>query len=267
MGKTILTIAACAAAASGAFGALELGSIVTSFNATIESGPSTFFPLGLAYDGAELWTGHAGCVGEWTITGSRKTIHDISGYYCSETAYDRSAGRLYVIARRLISPYYILGVEASSGSVVSSFVAPSPFLMPSGLTFADGYLYIADTNKSLILKTTADGSVVSSIDPGVLKVKGLAWDGDTAGGPFLFACEMNYEHTIHQIKASSGSVVRSFDGPPFTGNIVALTWDGEYLWACQNYAARYMYAFQFIAHAPEPAVLPTSLGKVKTLFR
>jgi len=88
-----------------------------------------------------------------------------------------------------------------------------------------------------------------------------------AGEPYLFACETNAKHTIHQINPSSGSVVKSFDDPPFAGNIVGLAWDGTYLWACQNYAARYMYAFQFIAHKPEHAVLPASLGKVKALFR
>jgi hypothetical protein len=109
--------------------------------------------------------------------------------------------------------------------------------------------------------------VVSIINPGVFAIKGLVWDGDTAGGPYLFACETNTKHTIHQINPSSGSVVKSFDGPPFAGNIIGLAWDGTYLWACQNYMGQDMYAFQFIAYDPNPSISPASLGKIKSLYR
>jgi hypothetical protein len=243
-----------------------LGSIVGSFNATVEVGSSRYYPLGLAYDGAEFWTGHSKYAAEWTMTGSRKSMHYINAGINYETAYERGAGRLYAI-NRLSSTYRVLAIAPTSGSIVSSFVVPAPFTVPQGLTFGGGYLYIADMYQSRILKTTTTGSVVSNIDPGVFALKGLAWDGDTAGGPYLFACETNAKHTIHQINPSSGSVVKSFDGPPFTGNIIGLTWDGTYLWACQNYWSTYMYAFQFIAHDPNPAVSPASLGKIKSLYR
>ena len=144
---------------------------------------------------------------------------------------------------------------------------PAPFTVPQGLTFADGYLYIADMYQSRILKTTTTGSVVESFNPGVFAIKGLGWDGDTAGGPFLFACEMDAAHTIHQINPSTGSVLSSFAGPTFQGNIIGLTWDGSYLWACQNYAGQDMYAFQFIAHDPNPGIAPASIGKIKALYR
>jgi len=122
-------------------------------------------------------------------------------------------------------------------------------------------------NQSRILKTTTAGSVAASINPGVFGIKGLAWDGDSAGGPFLFACEANAKHTIHQINPSTRSVIRSFDGPPFSGNIIGLAWDGAYLWASQNYMGQDMYAFRFVAYDPNLGVSPASLGKVKALFR
>jgi hypothetical protein len=78
---------------------------------------------------------------------------------------------------------------------------------------------------------------------------------------------MNAAHTIHRIDPSGGSVVSSFDGPPFTGNIIGLAWDGTYLWACQNYMGQDMYAFQFVAYDPNPAVAPSSVGRIKALYR
>lgn len=161
----------------------------------------------MAYDGAELWTGHSRYAAEWTLTGSRKSMHYINAGINYETAYDGGAGRLYAI-NRLSSTYRVLAINPASGSITSSFVVPAPFTVPQGLTFGGGYLYIADMYQSRILKTTTTGSVVSSINPGVFAIKGLAWDGDTAGGPYLFACETNAKHTIHQINPSSGSVVK-----------------------------------------------------------
>jgi hypothetical protein len=266
MRKAALIVAASAAVATGAFATSYLGSIVGSFNATAQVGSSNYYPLGLAYDGAEFWTGHSRYAAEWTVTGSRKSMYYINAGVNYETAYDRGANRLYAI-NKLSSTYSVLGIDPSSGSIVNSFVVPSPFTTPQGLTFGGGYLYIADMYQSRILKTTTTGSVVSSINPAVFAIKGLAWDGDTSGGPYLFACEANSNHTIHQINPSSGSVVKSFAGPAFAGNIIGLTWDGTYLWACQNYIGNYMYAFQFIAYDPNVGISPASLGKVKALYR
>ncbi len=266
MKKTVLIAAAFAACAVSASATSYLGSIVGSFNATVRVGSSSYYPLGLAYDGAEMWTGHSRYAAEWTLTGSRKNMHYINAGINYETAYDRSAGRLYAI-NRLSSVYRVLGIEPSSGSIVNSFVVPSPFTVPQGLTFGGGYLYIADMYQSRILKTTTSGSVVASVNPGVFGIKGLAWDGDTAGGPYLFACEANAKHTIHQINPASGSVVKSFDGPPFNGNIIGLAWDGTYLWACQNYMGQDMHAFQFIAYDPNVNISPASVGRIKALYK
>lgn len=266
MKKTVAIAAAVLTSVVGAQATSYLGSIVGSFNATVRVGSSGYYPLGLAYDGAEFWAGYTRYVAEWTSTGSRKNMHYVNAGVNYETAYDKGADRLYAI-NRLSSTYWILGINPTSGSIESSFVVPSPFTVPQGLTFGGGYLYIADMYQSRILKTTTAGSVAASINPGVFGIKGLAWDADTAGGPFLFACETNAAHTIHQINPSTGSVIRSFDGPPFTGNIIGLTWDGTYLWACQNYMGQDMYAFQFIAYDPNIRVSPASVGRIKALYR
>ncbi len=265
MKKTVMIAATFAACLGSASATSYLGSIVGSFNATVHVGSSGYYPLGLTYDGAELWTGHSLYTAEWTLTGSRKNMYYIGGLNY-DTAYDRSAGRLYAI-NRLSSVYRVLSIDPSNGSIASSFVVPSPFTVPQGLTFGGGYLYIADMYQSHILKTTTAGSVAASINPGIFGIKGLAWDGDTSGGPYLFACEVNSQHTIHQINPATGSVVKSFDGPPFTGNIVGLAWDGTYLWACQNYAGPDMYAFRFIAYDPNVKIAPTSAGRIKALYR
>lgn len=252
--------------AGNVWGTSYLGSIVSSFNATARVGASNYFPLGLTYDGTYFWTGHSRYVAAWTATGSRANMHYLNDGITYDTAFDRNNNTLYGI-NRLSSVYRVVTVEPSTGSITSSFVVPTPFTVPQGLTFAGGYLYIADMYQSRILKTTTTGSVVDSINPGVFAIKGLAWDGDTAGGPFLFACEMDTAHTIHQINPSTGSVLSSFAGPTFTGNIIGLTWDGTYLWACQNYMGNNMYAFQFIAHDPNPGVAPASVGRIKALYR
>ncbi len=265
MKKTAIVTAFLLTVGSGALATSYLGSIVSSFNASVSVGSFTYYPLGLAYDGSDLWTGHMMYVAEWTRTGSRKNMHYINAGTNYETAYDRGGNRLYAI-NKLSGTYWILAIDAGSGSITNSFVVPSTFTAPHGLTFGGGYLYIADLYQSRILKTTTTGSVAGSINPKVFAIKGLAWDGDTTGGPFLFACEANAKHTIHRINAASGSVVKSFDGPKFGGNIIGLAWDGTYLWACQN-GLNFYYAFQFVAYDPNVGVSPATLGKIKALYR
>ena len=264
----VLTVGLALALVAPVLATSYLGSIVGSFNATAAVGAFRYYPLGLTYDGAEFWAGYSKYAAEWTKTGSRKSMYFINGGTNYDTAYNRGAEpeHLYAI-NKLSKVNRILTIDPGSGSITSSFVVPSPFTVPQGLTFGGGYLYIADMYQSRILKTTVNGSVVSSINPGVFAIKGLAWDGDTAGGPYLFACEFNAKHTIHQINPSSGSVVKSFDGPAFTGNIISLAWDGTYLWTCQNYAGQNMYAFGFIAYEPNVGISPASLGRVKALFK
>jgi hypothetical protein len=264
IGRTLFTVFILVA--GSAWGTSYLGSIVGSFNATATVGSFRYYPLGLAFDGTYIWTGHSKYIAEWATTGSRENMHYLNDGITYDTAYDRNNNTLYGI-NRLSSTYRVVAVDPSSGSITSSFVVPAPFTVPQGLTFANGYLYIADMYQSRILKTTTTGSVVESFNPGVFAIKGLAWDGDTTGGPFLFACEMNAAHTIHQINPSTGSVLSSFAGPAFTGNVVGLAWDGTYLWACQNYAGQDMYAFQFIAHEPNTGLAPASIGKIKALYR
>jgi len=82
--------------------------------------------LGLAYDGADLWTGHSLYAAEWTLTGSRKNMHYVNAGVNYDAAYDRGADRLYVI-NKLSSVYGILGINPTSGSIVNSFVVPAPF--------------------------------------------------------------------------------------------------------------------------------------------
>jgi DNA-binding beta-propeller fold protein YncE len=266
MKKVAVSAALVLTLAGGALATSYLGSIVGSFNATLALGSTRYYPLGLAYDGSDLWAGYSRYAAEWTLTGSRKNTHYINAGINYETAYDQANNRLYAI-NRLSSVYWILTIDPGSGSITSSFQVPSPLTVPQGLTFGGGYLYIADMYNSRILKTTTTGSVAGSIDPKVFSIKGLAWDGDTSGGPFLFACVMDANHTIHRINPTSGSVVKSFKGPPFSGNIIGLTWDGTYLWAAQNYMGQDMYAFQFIAYDPNVGVTPTTLGKIKALYR
>lgn len=266
MKKVAISAALILTLAGGALASSYLGSIVGSFNATLQLGSSRYYPLGLAYDGSDFWAGYSRYAAEWTRTGSRKNTHYINAGINYETAYDQAKNRLYAI-NRLSSVYWILTIDPGSGSITSSFRVPSPLTVPQGLTFGGGYLYIADMYNSRILKTTTTGSVAGSIDPKVFSIKGLAWDADTAGGPYLFACVMDAKHTIHRINPSSGSVVKSFDGPKFTGNIIGLAWDGKYLWASQNYMGQDMYAFQFIAYEPYVGVAPATLGKIKALYR
>lgn len=265
MNKTAIVTAFLLTVVSGALATSYLGSIVSSFNASITVGGYNWSPLGLAYDGSDLWIGYLGYAAEWTLTGSRKNLYSIYGIN-KDTAYDQASNRLFAI-NELSSVFWILTIDPGSGSIMDSFTVPSRFTDPLGLAFGGGYLYIADSLDTTILKMTTAGSVAGSIDPKVLTIRGLAWDGDTAGGPFLFACVMDGKNTIYRINVASGSVVKSFDGPKFTGNIIGLAWDGKYLWGCQNYASRELYAFQFVAYDPNVGVSPASVGRVKALYR
>jgi hypothetical protein len=162
-----------AATVAAAWATTYLGSIVSSFNATVRVGSSGYYPLGLAYDGTGLWTGHSRYVAAWTLAGSRTNMHYLNDGITYDTAYDQGNGVLYGI-NRLSSTYRIVAVNPSTGSITSSFVVPAPFTVPQGLTFGGGYLYIADMYQSRILKTTTTGSVAASINPGVFAIKGLA---------------------------------------------------------------------------------------------
>jgi len=263
MKKAAISAVLALTLAGGALATPDLGSIVGSFNATLRRGSAYSFPLGLAYDGSDFWAGYSAYVAEWTQTGSRKNMYYLNWGTNYEAAFDQANNRLYLISS--LGANWILAIDPGSGSVINSFLLP--FTYPKGLTFGGGYLYIAGSRQSWMLKTTTTGSIAGSIDPKVLAISGLAWDSDTAGGPYLFACVKDANHTIYRINPTNGSVVKSFKGPAFEGNITGLTWDGKYLWACQNRAGRDQYAFQFIAYEPNVGVTPATLGKIKALYR
>jgi hypothetical protein len=98
-----------------------------------------------------------------------------------------------------------------------------------GLTFAEGQLWSLDARRNDLLGIDpSTGAVVTTRHLEVRKARGLAWDGRS------FWCGSDDGRFIHQVDAANGKVLRSLDrrswdpDSPFT--LVALAWDGKYLW-------------------------------------
>ena len=101
------------------------------------------------------------------------------------------------------------GAEAP-GDIALSLASPSTG--PTGLTYADGYLWSADEDTDTIYKLDpVDGSVEDSFPAPGSCPTGLAWDDDG----YLW-CADSCSDTIYRIDPSGGAVLDSFPAPGTT---------------------------------------------------
>lgn len=242
MRKRIIINFVFAAVAAGAFGA---GSIVSSF-------PSPFWTFGKGLDF------HGGYI--YHVTNATRT--------CYQTTTTGS------IVRSITFPNDMRGVHFTgsyfwasdnvavyrldtNGSVLNSFATVWAHY---GLTFDGTYIWGSTVNSgNLITKMTTEGSVVSSFEgPGSYNGD-LDWDSG-----YLWVCDWPVSGGGLYRITTTGSVVESYvppSGP--TTRPSGCCWDGDYLWFLNFSEPRYVYQID----TARTSITPTSIGKVKALFR
>jgi streptogramin lyase len=243
MRKGILLTACLVLVAGTALGA---GSIISSFRS-----PATYV-MGMGYYSPYLYhadySGRRICVS--TTTGSLvRTVSAPAGTLGCD--FD---GTYYWVAG--YSPAYLYQLT-STGSVLRSWSVPSG-ASPYGITFDGTYVWYSSARSgNMIYQYTSVGSLIKSMSgPGSFNggldwANGYIWVGDwpsTNAGVFRIT--------------TTGSTVESYRPVPSGGRSAGVAWDGGYLWY-SNYTNYYVYKIDTVL----TSILPSSLGKIKSIYR
>lgn len=237
---------------TAAASAFAFGSLVSSF--PCPSGSQ--FPNGVAFlaDTVYIDTNTPDMCWETTTTGSliRSFTSPTTG--TMGTAVGSIGGTLYrwVVS---YSPRLIYRCVATTGSVVDSFAAPGTY--PYGVAFRDSsYIYYTEsgTLRQLFLMHPTTGSIYSSYQ--------LSFDpNDVAYDPTGYLWIVDSTRIVRRCTLT-GSTVDSFSISAY-GYGAGCGYGGNYVWIGINAPLHSILQFT----TGSPAVTPTSLGKVKTLFK
>jgi hypothetical protein len=247
--RNVLAVSVAVAAAAAAWGAW--GEVVSSFPAPGSQAG------GLAFDGTHLWfadyTNTSSTIYKMTTSGGYEGQWVKPWPYVMGLAWDGT----YLWADSL-STRYVYRVNTSGMTVVSSFYGPSAHMMGMGCD-AD-YLYINDWQDRRVAKVTYAGSLRQLIPVPSPSPSGVAIDG-----AYMWTTTRDYWNPPNalciQTYKSNGSVITSFQCPDSQAMDLAI--EGNYLWV-SGFTNKYIYKVDV---TPPTAVTPTSLGKVKALFR
>lgn len=267
--KKTLVIATFVATAWGTADATSyLGSVVNSWDGKYQ-GPVTYSPYAIGYGDGYIWLGYEKFFTQRIAsTGSILDVVGFSGPTGDALGFQNSTKYLYFAC----SYKGIYCRESSSGSNVASFALPPGATYLMALDFDNDNaavpLWLGDLHAWRLWNLTTTGSVVRSIRTSY-GVGGVAYDGDTAGGPFIFAGTRNPPPRIYALDPGSGSIRYSFSIEVCTRGLGGLSWDGTYLWALDDIGASPLRGtvYQIIAHEPNTGVVPASLGRIKALYQ
>jgi hypothetical protein len=245
----VLTVALLVAIAASAH---AFGSLVRSFRCP--SGST--FPNGVAFLSNTVYidTNTPDMCWETNTTGSLIRSFSSPTTGTMGTAVGSIGGTLYrwVVS---YSPRYIYRCVATTGSVVNSFTAPGTY--PYGAAFRDtSYLYYTEsgTLRQLFMMHPTTGSTYASYQ--------LTFDpNDVAYDPSGYLWIVDSARIVRKCTLT-GSTVDSFSVSTY-GYPAGCGFGGGYVWIGIN--APLHSILQFTTSGS--AVTPTSLGKVKTLFR
>lgn len=236
-------------AATAAWG--DWGEVVASFPAPGSQ------PGGLTFDGTYLWYGDYArdfsTIYKLSTTGSFEGQWRVNWGYACGLAWDGT----YVWSDALTARY-VYRMNPANCSVISSFYGPSGHMMGMG---CDGeYLYINDWQDQRVAKVTFAGSLRQLIPVLPPSPSGVAVQGD-----YLWYTTRNYfvptQAQCIMAYKSNGSAIASFQCPDSQATDLGI--QGNYLWV-SGFTNKYIYK---VDATPEVAVAPSSLGKVKALFR
>jgi hypothetical protein len=239
-----IVLLAIVVAAGAAFAA---GSIVSSFQ-------SPFHPTyvkGMDYYGGYIW--HVSN-GSSTIYRTNTTGTIVSSFTGPSATMGVHCTGSYLWTCSY-SPRYVYYMT-TAGSVISSFMGPN---YGYGLTFDGTYLWFSSAvSGNYIYRMTTTGSVLNSfVGPGTFNggldyVNGYLWVADwPSSGAGIYRI------------TTTGSVVESYVPVPSGSRTPGVTWDGTYVWYNDYSGTHYVYRMT----AVQTTIVPTSIGKVKALFR
>jgi streptogramin lyase len=160
-------------------------------------------------------------------TGQSQTLRQESGAFETALVLDREA--MWSCGSQLGQAPQLYKLDRSSGAVLATF--PLPGHHPGGLAFDGSYLWLADADARKLFRLDVEAAKVSRKlpSPGFYPT-GLAFDGsnfwaaDAASG------------RIYRLRASNARADGVLDPRAFAcaGRFVALTWDGQALWAAAS---------------------------------
>lgn len=144
----------------------------------------------------------------------------------------------------------------TAGSILSTISTAAAWY---GLAFDGTYLWGSNAVTDLVTKMTTTGSVLASFKgPGSMNGD-MDWDGS-----HLWICDWPSSGAGLYRMTTTGSVVESYVPPPGpTTQPSGCCWDGNYLWFLSYTAPRYVYQMTTTI----TNVLPSSLGKIKSIYR
>lgn len=265
MMKTKATVALVACWAAGAFATSYLGSVVNSWNGVYTYPGGGKAPFGLCYGDGYMYVMYDEIYTKREPQDGK--IVDVLGLPTpgpDEVGYDPGRHRIWCACRE--SGVYLL--HPDTGSYVASF--PLPGVIPNAAAICydrltpAAPLWLTDVQTWRIWNLTTAGSIVRSVRVPITNITGLAFDNDTAGGPYLFAGAWTDKSRIYATDPATGSILYTFDAPVKGTRLHGLTWDGEYLWTNDS---KNGYLVQFVAHEPNVNVTPASVGRIRALFR
>lgn len=269
MKKTLVIILLAVAAWAPTHATSYLGSVVNSWDGKYV-GPSTSYPYALAYGDGYIWLGHhTYFIQRVASTGSAVDLIGFSGPPGDGLGYEKATGYLYFAC----SDDGVFWREATTGSNVGSFGLPAGATYLEALDFDNGNptapLWVGDLRAWRLWNLNTAGSVVKSFRTPFGSTLGMAYDGDTAGGPFVFAASSDQPPVIYALDANSGSILHSFTMKVCVRGVGGLSWDGEYLWALDkgSESPRRGMVYQLVAHEPNVGVAPASIGHIKALYQ
>jgi len=246
------------------------GSVVSSFHAEpITEPPYQYFPTALTYGDGYVWVAYSNRV----VTKRRPLSGSVlSSFYLEyrhwSIGWKETGNLIYATAHDY---EHIFWASSTNGSVLGSFRAPAgTFLVAFDYNDKNpgNPIWAAGTRQLRFLwNLTSTGSIVSSFSLAALPAyaDSLAYDGDTPGGPFLFVGLDSAPAMIYVLNAANASILSSFQAPTAPYAVCDMGWDGRYLWILENPGYVGM-VYRCVGHTA-PAVVPTSVGKVKALFR
>jgi len=276
LSKNLVATAAAVTLAAAAATAAP-GQIIASFHVP---GVSLNGPRGLAFNGDDEYAvadnrgPNRVRISRFTYDG--ETASEKSYFNCPAAVYwamdlawrPGAPGRIYV-ADDLTSPLKrakIFVLDAATGAVTNKFDAPfKAGVHVNGLTWAGSYLYASSYESALVYRLTYKGSVVSSFAAAHAKNHGLA-----AAGAYLWLVSGRPQFDARRY-TTGGLRLASFTfdvNDEYVGGACCARPSLQSIFVSTFTGERYVYelATDPRAHGGV-AVEPTSLGRVKALFR